>query len=118
MSVLAFPTVVSDPIFQPSSKVLIFDGSFDGCFDVVKCSLCHNLRGMAAPRNGRTAAPRNGRMAVLPPRGMAVRLPRGMAVWPYGCPAEWPRGFEITWFENIYFPTTTVWCILQTRLHY
>ena len=72
MSVLAFPTVVSDPIFQPSSKVLIFDGSFDGCFDVVKCSLCHNLRGMAAPRNGR--------MAVLPPRGMAVRLPRGMAV--------------------------------------
>ena len=39
MSELALPTVVSDTLWPPSSKVEIFDGTFDGCFDVVKCSL-------------------------------------------------------------------------------
>ena len=38
MSELTLPTVVSDTLWQPSSKVEIFDGTFDGCFDVVKCS--------------------------------------------------------------------------------
>ena len=38
MSELALPTVVSDTMRQPSSKVQIFDGTFDGGFDVVKCS--------------------------------------------------------------------------------
>ena len=33
MSELALPTVVSDTLWQPSSKVIIFDGTFDGCFD-------------------------------------------------------------------------------------
>ena len=54
MSELAFPTVVSDAMWQPSSKVVIFYGTFDGCFDVVKCSFSRkneNKRQVQADRH-------------------------------------------------------------------
>ena len=38
MSELALPTVVSDTMWQPSSRINSLDGTLDGGLDVVKCS--------------------------------------------------------------------------------
>ena len=38
MSELALPTVVSDTVWQPSSRINFLDGTLDGGLDVVKCT--------------------------------------------------------------------------------
>ena len=45
MSESAFATVVSDTMWQPSSRINFLDGTLDGGLDVVKCTLSDGARG-------------------------------------------------------------------------